>query len=177
MPQPQSEAPDLRLERARDRVGSSKTAWCANYWRGERLVQGWWWRGSQKSNKPSKLPEIYKNGKKTGSFAHVLVNKSPKTSFFAHNYLTRYTHEMLFEEYMNFETHYLSSCRVIPLQSFRSHIRPRPHGLGLMLNFMVIQHVYARMQFVNLCTTIRGRSSYLSTNAFRSINLILSLGS
>jgi hypothetical protein len=32
---------------------------------------------------------------------------------------------------MNFETHYLSHCRVIPLQSFGSHKRPQPHGLGL----------------------------------------------
>ncbi len=41
------------------------------------------------------------------------------------------THEMFFEECMNFETHYFRYCRVIPLQSFGSHIRPQPHGLGL----------------------------------------------
>jgi hypothetical protein len=35
MPWPQSAAPDLHLERARDRVGRSRTAWCADYWRGE----------------------------------------------------------------------------------------------------------------------------------------------
>jgi hypothetical protein len=39
---------------------------------------------------------------KTGGFAHVLVYKSPKTMFFAQKYLTRYTHEMFFEEYINF---------------------------------------------------------------------------
>ena len=103
MPQPQSEAPDLRLERARDRVGSSKTAWCANYWRGERLVQGWWWRGSQKSNKPSKPPGINDNGEKTGGFAHIMAEKSPKTPFFAQKYLTRYTHQMFFKEQINFK--------------------------------------------------------------------------
>jgi hypothetical protein len=73
MPWPQSAAPDLHLERARDRVGRSRTAWCANYWRGECPVQGWWWRGSQKSNKPSKPPEIDENGKKTDGFAHILA--------------------------------------------------------------------------------------------------------
>jgi hypothetical protein len=34
MPRPQSEAPDLHLERARDRMVSFKTAWCADSWRG-----------------------------------------------------------------------------------------------------------------------------------------------
>jgi hypothetical protein len=99
MPQPQSEAPDLHLERARDRVGSSRTAWCADYWQGECPVKGWWWRGSSKSNKSSKPPEIYENGKKTGGFAHVLAYKLPKNAVFAQEYLTRYTHETFFEEY------------------------------------------------------------------------------
>jgi hypothetical protein len=74
---------------------------------------------------------MYENGEKTDSFAHVLAYKSPKTPFFAQKYLTRYIHETFFEEYMNFENHYLSHYRVIPLQSFGSHIRPQPHGLGL----------------------------------------------
>ncbi len=82
-------------------------------------------------NKPSKTPEIYQNGKKMGGFVHVLAYKSPKMQFFAQKYLTRYTHETFFEEYMNFKTHYLSLCGVIPLQSFGSHICPQPHGLGL----------------------------------------------
>jgi hypothetical protein len=66
-----------------------------------------------------------------GGFAHVLAYKSPKTPFFALMYLTRYTHETFFEAYTNFEGPYLSRCRDIPLQSFGSHIRPQPHGLGL----------------------------------------------
>ncbi len=50
---------------------------------------------------------MYKNGEKSGGFAHVLANKSPKTQFFAQKYLTRYTHEMFFEEYINFKiVHY-----------------------------------------------------------------------
>ncbi len=54
--------------------------------------------------------EIAKNGKKTADFAHVFAYKAPKTLFFANKYLTRYTHETFFEEYTNFEVHYLSHC-------------------------------------------------------------------
>ncbi len=68
--------------------------------------------------------------RKNGRFRDVLVYKSPKT-FFALKYLTRYTHETFFERYTKFEAHYLSRCIDIPLQSFGSHIRPQPHGLGL----------------------------------------------
>ncbi len=73
---------------------------------------------------PSQPYEIAKNGEKTGGFAHVLAYKSPTTPFFALKYFIRYTHETFFEEYTNFEGHYLSRCRDIPLQSFGSHIRP-----------------------------------------------------
>jgi hypothetical protein len=69
--------------------------------------------------------------RKTGGFVHVLAYKSPKTPFFALKYLTRYTHETFFEVYTNLEGPYLSRYRDIPLQSFGSHIRPQPHGLGL----------------------------------------------
>ncbi len=55
----------------------------------------------ERSYIPSQPYEIAKNGEKTGSFAHVLVFKSPKTPFFAIKYLTRYTHETFFEEYIN----------------------------------------------------------------------------
>ncbi len=98
---------------------------------GSSPVQGWWWRGSQKSNKTSKPPEIAKNGEKTDGFAHVFAYKSPKTPFFAIKYLTRYTRETFFEEYINFKNfRNLSHCGVIPVRSFRSHIRTQPHGLG-----------------------------------------------
>ncbi len=76
--------------------------------------------------------EIAKNGKKTDGFANVFASKSPKTQFFAIKYLTRYTHEMFFEEYINFKIfRNLSHCGVIPVRSFGSQIRPQPHGLGL----------------------------------------------
>jgi hypothetical protein len=68
---------------------------------------------------------------KNGQFLAHFAYKSPKMPFFALKYLTRYTHETFFEEYTNFEAHYLSHCRDIPLQSFGSHICPQPHGLGL----------------------------------------------
>ncbi len=56
---------------------------------------------------------------------HVLAYKLPKTLFFTQKYLTRYTHEMFFEEYINFKiVDYLSHCGVI--------LCPQPHGLGLM---------------------------------------------
>ncbi len=129
---PQSAAPDLHLERARDCVGRSRTAWCADYWWGEWPALGWWWRG----HIYLQPYEIAKNGEKTGGFAHVLAYKSPKTPFFAKKYLTRYTHETFFEEYTNFRAHYLSHCRDIHLQSFGSHIRPQPHGLGLTFNIL-----------------------------------------
>ncbi len=86
----------------------------------------------QKSYIPSQPYEIAKNGEKKDGFAHILAYKSPKTKFFALKYLTGYTHETFFEEYTNFEAHYLSRCRDIPLQSFGSHIRPQPYRLGLI---------------------------------------------
>jgi hypothetical protein len=89
--------------------------------------------GEGHRSQPSKPPEIYENGEKTGGFAHILANNLPKTPFFAQKYLTRYTHETFFEKYMNFKTHYLRHCRVIPLESFGSHICPQPHGLGLKI--------------------------------------------
>ncbi len=76
--------------------------------------------------------EIAENGEKTGGFAHVLAYKSPKTPFFAPKYLTTYIHETFFEEYTNFEARYFSRFGVISVRSFGSHIRPQPHGLGLM---------------------------------------------
>jgi hypothetical protein len=89
----------------------------------------------ERSYIPSQPYEIAKNSKKTGGFAHVLAYKSLKTPFFAQKYFTRYTHETFFEECTNFQAHYLSHCRFIPLQSFGSHIRPQPHGLGLILSY------------------------------------------
>ncbi len=109
----------------------------ADYWRGECLALGWWWRVSQKSYIPSQPYEIAKNGKKTGGFTHVLACNSRKTPFFALKYLTRYTHETFFQEHTNFEGYYLSRCRDIPLQSFGSHICPQPHGLGLIAIIIV----------------------------------------
>ncbi len=80
-----------------------------------------------------------------------LYSKSPKTPFFALKYLTRYTHETFFEEYTNFEGHYLSRCRDIPLQSFGSHIRPQPHGLGLVsLSRECWKNVYCKVIFLLL---------------------------
>ncbi len=81
-------------------------------------------------NLPSrpKYMQIVKNGR----FHALLAYKSPKTPFFVEKYLTKYNHKAFFEEYINLKKiHYLSHCRVIPLQSFGSHIPPPPPGLGL----------------------------------------------
>ncbi len=39
---PQSEAPHLHLERARDREGGLESAWCTDYWRGECPGRAQW---------------------------------------------------------------------------------------------------------------------------------------
>jgi hypothetical protein len=78
------------------------------------------------------LPDMYENGEKTGNFLHFLANKSPKTPFFAQKYLTRYTPETSFEQYINFKIfRYFGHCGVIPVQSFGRHLRPQPPGLRL----------------------------------------------
>jgi hypothetical protein len=64
----------------------------------------------ERSYIPSQPYEIAKNGEKTDCFADVLAYKSPKTPFFDLKYLTRYNQETFFEEYTNFEAHYLSHC-------------------------------------------------------------------
>jgi hypothetical protein len=56
-----------------------------------------------------------KMAKKWVVFAHVLAYKLPKMPFFAQKYITRYTHKMFFEKYVNFQNHYFSHCGVIPV--------------------------------------------------------------
>jgi hypothetical protein len=49
---------------------------------------------------------------------------------------------MFFEEYINFEMfRYLRRCGVIRVQSFGSHIRPQPPGLGLKFNNFTVQQL------------------------------------
>jgi hypothetical protein len=73
---------------------------------------------------------------------HILAYKSPKTLFFAQKYLTRYTQQTFFEEYINFKSHYLSHCEVIPVQSFGSHICPQLPGLGLLHEHFLFSPLY-----------------------------------
>ncbi len=73
-----------------------------------------------------------KMAKKQAVSRQILAYKSPKRPFFALKYLTRYTHETFFEEYINCRIfRNLSHCGVIPVRIFGSHIRPQPQGLGL----------------------------------------------
>jgi hypothetical protein len=95
----------------------------------------------ERSYIPSQPYEIAKNGEKTDGFSHVFASKSPKTPFFAIKYLTRYTHETFFEEYINSKIfRNLSHCGVIPVRSFGSKIRPQPYGLELKILSFKIRH-------------------------------------
>jgi hypothetical protein len=58
----------LHLERARDREGSSETAWCADYWRGECPGMEWWWRELKEANKPPCQLKCKKTAMKMDSF-------------------------------------------------------------------------------------------------------------
>jgi hypothetical protein len=72
-----SEIPCLDLERA----SSSRTTWCADYWRGECPAQGVVVEGVIEVKKPSMRPKIYKKRAKTNGFLHLLTLKMPKTPF------------------------------------------------------------------------------------------------
>ncbi len=43
----------------------------------------------------------YMKTAKNGGFAHILAYKLPKTPFFPLKYITRCTHEMIFEKYIH----------------------------------------------------------------------------
>jgi hypothetical protein len=90
--------------------------------------------GCQRSRISPNSARNVRKQRKYWRFPEILAYKSPKTPFFAQKYLTRYTQKMFFEEYINFKIfHYLRHCGVIPVQSFESHIRPQPPGLGLSI--------------------------------------------
>ncbi len=151
MPGRQSASSGPTLRKSQRLCGGSRTAWRADYWRGECPALGWWWRVSQKSYIPSQQYEIAKNGEKMDGFAHVLAYKSPKTPFFALKYLTRYTHETFFEEYINIKIfRNLSHCRVMPVRSFGSHIRPQLHGLGLINMKILLENMLLNL-FIKYC--------------------------
>jgi hypothetical protein len=81
------------------------------------------------SNKPSKPPGMYKNGWLT---ALNDLKNAKNAVFKTYKYLTKYTPETFFEEYIYFKIFCcLRHCGVIPVQSFGSHIRPQPPGLWL----------------------------------------------
>jgi hypothetical protein len=77
---------------------------------------------SQKPNKLSKPPEIDENNEKTGGVAHVLAYKLPKTKFFTQKYLLNKIYSR--DVFRGIQAHYLSHCRVIPLQKFRKSYMP-----------------------------------------------------
>jgi hypothetical protein len=75
---------------------------------------------------------MYKNGAKTEGLRNLMTFKMPITPFLLLKKYTKYTPETFFEEYIYFKFFgYLRCCGNIPVQSFRSHIRPQPPGLGV----------------------------------------------
>ncbi len=72
MPRPQSEAPSLHLERARDYDGSSETVWCSDYWRRECL-----------------------NDKKPPQQIHIYIFHTLEKPFFQHFFATVYLRNIL----------------------------------------------------------------------------------
>ncbi len=82
MPRSYSEALHLHLEELETVRVAPELLGAPTIGRGSSAC-GWWWRGSEKSKKPSKTPEIYENGEIMDGFEHVLAYKSQKTPFFA----------------------------------------------------------------------------------------------
>jgi hypothetical protein len=79
----------------------------------------------ERSYIPSQPYKIAKNGRKNGSFAHVLAYNSPKTPFFALKYLTRYTHKTFFKEYINIKIFsYLKPLLSYTCSKFRKSYTP-----------------------------------------------------
>ncbi len=169
----QSEALFLHLERAGDRVGSSKIVECTDYWQGECSGRGWWWRESKESNMPPCRPECTKTSKKTGSFAHVLAYKSLKMLFLAQSYLTRYTPEMLYSTCSMFQKSYTPTAARIRVNGFLKPVhaaisgfrRPfvtTPAALGQNLQSFEIVFIGAAQQNITyILGTTKQKKIYL----------------
>ncbi len=86
------------------------------------------------------LPKMYENCEKTGSFPNFLACKLPKTPFFAQKYLTRYTPEMFFEEYINFKHFFILKAlwNYIRSKFQKSYSLPQPPGSGLQQYFKIL---------------------------------------
>jgi hypothetical protein len=68
---------------------------------GECPGRGWCWRESKESNKRPCCPKYIQKCLITGCFPHYFAYRLPKALFFAQKYLTRYTLETFFVEYIN----------------------------------------------------------------------------
>ncbi len=100
---------------------AQKTAWCADYWRGECQGRGWWWRELYK-------PPVGRNTQKQHQQREVSLTfclKIAETRFFTQRYLIRYTHKMFFEDYINFYIFLLVQVLwSYTCSNFGSHICP-----------------------------------------------------
>ncbi len=125
MPRPQSASSGPTLRKSQRPCGRLQNCLARRLLAGGCPALGWWWRVSQNSYIPSQQSEIAKKGEKTGGFTHVLSYKSPKTPFFALKYLTRYTHEAFFKEYINIKIfRNLSHCGSYTCSKFRKSYTP-----------------------------------------------------
>jgi hypothetical protein len=62
--------------------GYSKTAWCADYWRGKCLGRGWWWTEFKEAKKPRCWPKHTKNGTKNGRIPALIDLKIAENDVF-----------------------------------------------------------------------------------------------
>jgi hypothetical protein len=81
----------LHLERDRDCVGGSRTAWCTDYGGGSAQPGD---SGGESHISQINLPSRpkYMQMVKNGRFHALLAYKSPKTPFFVEKYFTKYNH-------------------------------------------------------------------------------------
>jgi hypothetical protein len=83
---------------------------------------------------------------------------------------------MFFEEYINFKIlRYLRRCGVIPVQSFGSHIRPQPPGLGLKVSFKIALICVCVLAQLNLYFRCLFGYHILYSTFLRDLNFSLSV--
>jgi hypothetical protein len=94
--------------------------------------------------------EIHKNGAKNKRFSSIIVLKIVENAIFYAKVLNK-IFQNVFEEYMTFKMFcYLRQYGVIPVQSFGSHIRPQPSGLGLIITLTQSRRLYSGRENINL---------------------------
>ncbi len=160
MPRPQSESSGPTLSKSQRPCSWFQNCLAHRLLAGECPALGWWWRGHIYLHSRTKQPKTAK--KRAVSRTFLLINH--RKCCFSLKYLTRYTHQTFFEEYINFKIfRNLSHCGVIPVRSFGSQIRPQPHGSGLRIfntcfnyfSYMYILRIFNKCNFFNFLAYLR----------------------